>query len=225
MEGKRFLRSIRLQNILSFGPDTPELTLEPLNVLIGPNASGKSNLIEALTLLAATPRDLQAPLREGGGVHEWLWKGVQQLGIAKIDVTVDHHAPKHPLRYQLSFRELPRHVFYLDSEVVNSPGLEEASESLYYIYIQGNSVISTQTQSDESGQVDSSQGSSTESAPRFDRKLKREDVVHDQSILSQRNDPFSYPELTYLRSSFQSIGFLPRMESLTTCFTSATAES
>ena len=49
MDGKRFLRSIRLQNILSFGPDTPELTLEPLNVLIGPNASGKSNLIEALS--------------------------------------------------------------------------------------------------------------------------------------------------------------------------------
>ena len=56
MEGKRFLHSIRLQNILSFGPDTPELPLEPLNVLIGPNASGKSNLIEALSLLAAAPR-------------------------------------------------------------------------------------------------------------------------------------------------------------------------
>ena len=87
MEGKSFLRSIRLQNILSFGPDTPELTLEPLNVLIGPNASGKSNLIEALSLLAAAPHDLQQPIREGGGVHEWLWKGAERLGSATMDVT------------------------------------------------------------------------------------------------------------------------------------------
>ena len=74
MEGARFLRSIRLENILSFGPGV-EFPLEPLNVLIGPNASGKSNLIEALSLLAAAPRDLQAPIRAGGGVREWLWKG------------------------------------------------------------------------------------------------------------------------------------------------------
>ena len=76
MEGKRYIESIRLSNILSFGPDNAEpFPLEPLNVLIGPNASGKSNLIEALSLLAATPRDLQEPIREGGGVRDWLWKG------------------------------------------------------------------------------------------------------------------------------------------------------
>ena len=55
MEGNRFIQTIRLNNILSFGPDTPPLSLEPLNVLIGPNASGKSNLIAALSLLAAAP--------------------------------------------------------------------------------------------------------------------------------------------------------------------------
>ena len=93
MEGKSFLRSIRLQNILSFGPDTPELTLEPLNVLIGPNASGKSNLIEALSLLAAAPHDLQQPIREGGGVHEWLWKGAERLGSATMDVTLEYPKP------------------------------------------------------------------------------------------------------------------------------------
>ena len=75
MDGKRFLRSIRLRNILSFGPDTPELPLEPLNVLIGPNASGKSNLIEVLSLLRAAPRDLQQPIREGGSIREWLLEG------------------------------------------------------------------------------------------------------------------------------------------------------
>ena len=41
------LHRIKLENILSFGPDAQELELKPLNVLIGPNASGKSNLMEA----------------------------------------------------------------------------------------------------------------------------------------------------------------------------------
>ena len=53
MEGMRFFQTIRLDNILSFGPSEEEFPLEPLNVLIGPNASGKSNLIEVLSLLHA----------------------------------------------------------------------------------------------------------------------------------------------------------------------------
>ena len=61
MEGKKFLHTIRLDSILSMD----RFALEPLNVLIGSNASGKSNLIEALSLLQAAPRDIQAPIREG----------------------------------------------------------------------------------------------------------------------------------------------------------------
>ena len=49
MEGRRFIESIRLDRILSFGPNDEAFELEPLNVLIGPNASGKSNFIEALS--------------------------------------------------------------------------------------------------------------------------------------------------------------------------------
>ena len=63
MEGWKYLRTIRLHNILSFGPDTPEFSLEPLNVLIGPNASGKSNFIEALSLLHSARRDIQTPIK------------------------------------------------------------------------------------------------------------------------------------------------------------------
>ena len=35
----REIRTIRLENILSFGPGNEPFSLEPLNVLIGPNAS------------------------------------------------------------------------------------------------------------------------------------------------------------------------------------------
>jgi predicted ATPase len=71
----QFLHGLRLQGLLSFGPESPEVALTPLNVLIGPNASGKSNFIEALELLHATLADLADPLRIGGGLSEWLWKG------------------------------------------------------------------------------------------------------------------------------------------------------
>ena len=39
-----FIRKVRLENLLSFGPAGQELDLGPLNVLIGRNGSGKSNL-------------------------------------------------------------------------------------------------------------------------------------------------------------------------------------
>lgn len=58
------LRTLHLENILSFGPDGVDLEMRPLNVLIGPNASGKSNLIEIIGLLAD----------EGSKMRDWLEK-------------------------------------------------------------------------------------------------------------------------------------------------------
>ena len=65
---KRFLRTIKTRNLLSFGPDAPELELLSLNVLIGPNGVGKSNLIEAISLLKAAPGNLLDPIQVGGGI-------------------------------------------------------------------------------------------------------------------------------------------------------------
>lgn len=42
------LKSISLRNILSFGPGGMDLRLNSINVLIGPNGCGKSNLIVQL---------------------------------------------------------------------------------------------------------------------------------------------------------------------------------
>ena len=48
------MHRIKLENILSFGPDGQELDLLPFNVLIGPNGSGKSNILEVIRLLSGT---------------------------------------------------------------------------------------------------------------------------------------------------------------------------
>ena len=69
------IKSITPRGLLSFGPDTPPIELRPLNVLVGPNASGKSNLIDLLRLVRSLPSDMQAPIRGGGGIEGWSWRG------------------------------------------------------------------------------------------------------------------------------------------------------
>ncbi len=189
MEGTRFIRTIRLDNILSYGSWDAEFPLEPLNVLIGPNASGKSNLIEVLSLLAAAPtRDLQAPIREGGGVLDWLWKGAARLAAATVDVTIEY--PKgQPLRYRLSFTETGARFELRDEAVENEkPRAGTEEPYFYYRYQGGHPVLNIFTQEKP-------------------RHLTREDVKPEQSILSQRRDPDSYPELTYLAETFERMRF------------------
>ena len=122
MDGKRFIRTIRLENILSYGPDSTEFELLPLNVLIGPNASGKSNLIEALSLLESAPSNLQRPIEMGGGTREWLWKGQDDLPIATIEVTVEHPNQLSDIRYKLSFSESKAGDFKLEDEKIEWTG-------------------------------------------------------------------------------------------------------
>lgn len=127
MEGLKLIRSIRLENILSYGPNSSTLELEPLNVIIGPNNSGKSNLIEALSLLAAAPKDLQVPIREGGGIIEWLWKGSKRFTTATIDATVFYPHGQMPLRYRLAFNEARGRFTLVDESVENDRATAKCS--------------------------------------------------------------------------------------------------
>jgi predicted ATPase len=67
------LESIRMKNILSFKDAKPPL--DSLSVLIGPNAAGKSNLIDVIGLLQAAPGDLNGAILRGGGAPAWIRKG------------------------------------------------------------------------------------------------------------------------------------------------------
>jgi predicted ATPase len=91
---------------LSFNEATVELGA--LNVLIGPNAVGKSNLIEVIGLLQAAPSSLSAAILRGGGVRQLLWLGdlvpspVAMIGC-QIELTGDQHATT--IGYCLRFSE------------------------------------------------------------------------------------------------------------------------
>ncbi|TAF36250.1 MAG: chromosome segregation protein SMC [Oscillatoriales cyanobacterium] len=195
MEGKRFIRSLQLQNFLSYGSQGETIELRPLNVLIGTNASGKSNLIEAIALLKATPTDLPAPIRQGGGISDFLWKGEKGIPTAKIETILDYPERAMPLRYQISFTTSGQRVEVVD-EAIEDMEPRNSSESepfFYYRYSDRGRPVINVTEDNEP-------------QTRKLRTLRREDIIPDQSILSQRKDPEQYPELSYLGNTFADIG-------------------
>jgi len=195
MEGKRFIRTLRLQNFLSYGSEGETIELQPLNVLIGPNASGKSNLIEAIGLLKATPTDLTAPIRKGGGISDFLWKGKEDIPIAEIEATLNNPG-NMPLRYRIGFTVAGQRLELVDEAIENEasyPGEDDVY--FYYRYQDGRPVLNVKPKPE--GQA--GKGTDTQ------RRLRREDLIPDQSVLSQRKDPDQYPELTYIGNQFSSI--------------------
>ena len=96
------VKSLQIRNLLSFGPEMEALPLAQLNVLIGPNGSGKSNFLEAISLLQAAPKDLSAPVKEVGGVRDWLWKGASKA-VASLEVLLENPRGQMPLRHVLKF--------------------------------------------------------------------------------------------------------------------------
>jgi predicted ATPase len=179
------LQSISLTNLLSYGPKTVELELKPLNVIIGPNGSGKSNLIEAIALLQSAPKALALPVREGGGVRDWLWKGGDSNPTAKVEAIISYPSGKMPLRYQFSFTEARQRFQLVDERIENEiPYPGELGPYFYYRYENNHPVLNIIGKR---------------------RELRREDVDPEQSILSQRKEPDQYPEITYLGEIFSQI--------------------
>jgi len=192
-----FLRSLKLVNFLSFGPESKDIELTPLNILIGPNASGKSNFIEALELIHAAPTDISDAIRIGGTAGEWLWKGAIPPKPAVIEVKLWSNGPTPELRYRLSFTEANNRLEIVDETLENSlpHNPNEDDVFFYYRFQNGHPVINIkQTVRDEE-----------EQKVYFKRILKRESLNPEQSVFSQRKDPEAYPELTRVAEQFGRI--------------------
>jgi len=182
----QFIKNIKLENLLSFSTPAVDIPLGSLNVLIGPNGSGKSNLIEAISLLQATPKELTNPIRRGGGVKDWLWKGADGHPTATIEiVTTSPPVGTHNLRYRLAFTSTGQRFELTDECLENeNPDQGQTEPYFFYRYQQNHPVLNI-----KEGQ----------------RTLKRENVDPEKSILAQRKDPDQYPELTWLGEQFLKI--------------------
>lgn len=174
------LKSITLEGFLSYGPEAVTIPLAPLNVLIGPNGSGKSNLVEALSVLRAVPKDLPLPIRQGGGVKDWLWRANHtgaasaRLEILFAEGKVASSAPGKPaVRYRLVFGAEGGSFTVLDERVENEkPERWNRKPYFYFGYENGRPMLNVQKEP---------------------RELQRADIDPTQSILSQRRDPEAYP--------------------------------
>ena len=135
------LKKISAKNVLSFGPDGMELELRPLNVLIGPNGSGKSNLFELLNFLRAAPTNLSEPVRTGGGVSEWIWRGDPDA-TATVEAVVENPVGNQPLRHAIEFRESGR-LFTLTDERVEyaDRSIEHERAPFFYKYQDGQAFF------------------------------------------------------------------------------------
>ena len=184
--GPRLLNAVTPRNLLSFGPENEPLELNGLNVLIGPNGSGKSNLLEAIALLRTCPNreGFRPVIARGGGIGEWIWKG-RPNEPASVEALVAR-PDGWPLRHSVALRKEQQSFRLEDERIENErPAKGERKPYLFYHYGHGRPVINT--------------------VSRGKRRLNRDDVAPDASILAQRQDPESFPEITRLATVYDRI--------------------
>src|SRR5580658_504381 len=166
-------KKLKVAGLLSFGPDGVDLPLRDLNVFIGSNGSGKSNFLEVLALLKAAPRSLPDPVKEMGGVKEWLWKGEGAKGEATVEAVVENPKGKMALRHFLAMREHGGRFEVVDERIENEiahPG--KSQPYFHYNFARGYPMLKDHRDAE--------------------RRLQRELVRPEESILSQVKDPERY---------------------------------
>ena len=179
------LRRICATNLLSFGTEGMDLELPTLTVLIGPNGSGKSNLLEVIGLLQAAPTELATPVRDGGGVRNWIWKG-QPDSSASVEAIVKVPNNYEALRHTIEFEESDQVFMLVDERIEReNPSPGHTDPFFFYKYQRGFPVL---------GIANSAR-----------RELNRDSVSPDESILSQRKDPDQFPELASLSHFYERI--------------------
>jgi predicted ATPase len=182
------LKKLKVAGLLSFGPEGVDLPLRDLNVFIGPNGSGKSNFLEILALLKAAPRSLPDPVKEMGGIREWLWKGEGATGEGTIIAVVENPKAEMALRHYLAMREHGGRFEVVDERIENARSAVGKPENFiaetwfHYNFGRGNPILKDQLEQE--------------------RRLQRDQVKPEESILSQLKDPERYPALTHLQDNY-----------------------
>ena len=128
------------------------------------------------------PVDLTEPIKDGGGVGDWLWRGAKRP-TATIEVVVDYPRGKERLRHGFQFTEVGQRFEMVEEWIENERPRD--NELTHYQFCNGHPILNV--------------GGSQE------RTLKREDVNPQQSIIAQRRDPGQYAEITFLADQYAKI--------------------
>ena len=184
------LNRIQLTNLLSFGPQTEELELRPLNVLIGTNGSGKSNFIEAIGLLQAMPTDLAARVRSGRGVADWIWQGDTEANSAAMRAVVQP-ADQQALCYSVEFGKRLQHFTIISERLESLTG----QRAVPPIVDRGrNARVAALTRNVKAP---------SETVLEYERV--KYPLEGSRSVLAEVKDAEHYPELTYFAKALERI--------------------
>ena len=94
--------------------------------------------MEVIRLLQAAPHDLADPVRTGGGVSDWIWRG-QPQSSATVEVIIDNPHGKQPLRHVIAFRDSGRQFTLDDERIENEHPYPGQPDSYFYYRLQGGS--------------------------------------------------------------------------------------
>nr|WP_309694979.1 AAA family ATPase [Armatimonas sp.] len=107
------LKSLQINNLLSFGPKSESVSLRPLNVLVGPNGSGKSNFLSAIRILQRIPDDVSQFWKSANQPDDWFWSGNATENISLI-VSFDEKIV-YVLMFEKTYNEMT-----IDTEIIKT---------------------------------------------------------------------------------------------------------
>lgn len=189
-----FIKSIKINNFLSFGPQTSSTDMQSLNVMVGANAVGKSNFIEGLEVLKQATEQFSKIQKDGSDA--WFFKPktsiiddkeVQKFSIEAVISVPNRHTG---LRYEIVIAKQGS-SFVVQQELITNE--EKQAKKAPHVFYQNDGVDEPFIHSflaSKSGKK---------------RVLKRENWDQKRSILAQIYDPEEYPELSILRKVFQNM--------------------
>ena len=119
-ERKAFLEKVHIKNYLSLRDVT--LPFKPLTVLVGPNASGKSNVLSALDLLKTMTVDEELPAEEF--IQKSLWAGEGQKYSFDLHAKVEENQTLYHLEMKPS-PDFPYHAEQLSVNGINVISIQE----------------------------------------------------------------------------------------------------
>ena len=191
MNEMAFLRSIQLSGFLSFPPDS---------AAIPPRAAQRPYRTKWLGKIQSDRSDRVAS-RHADGVRRsdprWRWRsGVAMEGSQGVPLprrsrqSSKERAPIPDLRYRLSFAASGQRTEVIDETIEETEKRSAPMKDVYFYYRfqKGRPVLNVR---DTNGYTP--------------RSLKREDLVPEESVLSQRKGSDVYPELTWLGQQFARI--------------------
>lgn len=206
---KVFIKKLSFENFLSF--EETSIELGSLNVCVGPNASGKSNLLDAVLILSSLPKNLGQTIDSLGSVKELVWKGSYQKSANGINILAEfdgfsRFSGETSLLYAICFIETNFGWFISNEWLSDLSQVAENGDVFKNMLVQrgAEKYDATGVRQNLSAKTKPAMGFKLE---RHKSEIKDQPVDEKSSALSELKDAVNYPEITWLSKELHSVCF------------------